>query len=858
MLYRMKTPILLLVPFALLSACSPRSTSQQPVTSIAGMTSSGSSAPLFSGSPSKPDTGGSPVITQPVNFAPKLAIANQSWSSPQVLRLVEDLRELSRVNGDDTLGNLAGGIHRAYYAAPVATSSKFLTSPLATAIVGEGEAPLRAGATALQSTIGDASKNFGDLLTDSAKTYPFPKSLAKFSDATRALDGYMAWLDSQVQALNVPGLLKAAALQGLDAQYQKQRPSFVAMASGLDAAHTLATSLTALQSGLKGLGMQLKPADQQKLAQASDLSAQLAQMQDSQGALGVLITVWDITPAAQRKSTFQPISPELYDFLSTKNDDELSCLAHPHCPNPALGIAKLVIFEKIEKYGVQKIHDQVDSAARDNLLATARAQVLAMLPTVPLTIRDSLTKQLAPLTGVLAKLLSDVPGFTQSHLTAWAGKSFNPVLAGLETSSVVFTLQSRDQIAVQPAAAVGSVVSTGAETLGASLALAQAYLPAGDSAEVRALVAAPLAKLLALAGFRETGDKPFPGFVLPLSGSPSQIFRPANVLSDSTTYLVPDSFSANSAYQMDRAHASRNVSAGAQATLLLGIARQLAFYRDWEQAAFDTSLGRVMLQDLAPELPQGFVAASLLPKDRLFALALANAGALLANFTHADGPAFTLAGGNASFGDHFDGAAPSGVVSYSGGSRASAVSTGDVARTILALDEFLTATDGMESTQSALVKAKLPAYLELRRKMQLLESGLANYLVSVAPVSDGTLASSVAVGAVSAGASGARRLDDQSWAIRALLVASRRTGQDSFQAAALKVFAGMNKSMFDASKGFYAAEVGADNKITRDASLSEIVGMLAAGEELSAVMSADVRTQWTGIAKPWIKALQDL
>ena len=79
-----------------------------------------------------------------------------------------------------------------------------------------------------------------------------------------------------------------------------------------------------------------------------------------------------------------------------------------------------------------------------------------------------------------------------------------------------------------------------------------------------------------------------------------------------------------------------------------------------------------------------------------------------------------------------------------------------------------------------------------------------------------------------------------------------------FRLSALDIYFGLNKNFFDANKQFYGAELAADGKATRAASVNEIVLALLAGEELSEFMPGDSKTQWSNISKPWIRALQDL
>ncbi|MGZ3737040.1 MAG: hypothetical protein ACXVC0_18865, partial [Bdellovibrionota bacterium] len=690
------------------------------------------------------------------------------------LRLVSDLRELAKRESDDSLLAKAAALYGAYYSNPaIFTHTTFLESPLPAAMAGEGEAPVHEGVNQISAELKAAVAGFSAVLTNGS--YLWPRALPELGAAITALDGYVTFLTDQTQAMPISGLMKAAAQMQIQSQYAKLRPTLQKLVQGLEGARSTSQTVLALKHGVTALGLSLKAADAARLNQVEGLGKQLDSMQDAQGALGVLVTLWQITPAGGR-GAFQKASPELYDFLNGKSDDDLDCLAHPACPNPVLGISKLVIFHKLEAYGLEKIHAQVDREVKDSLVSSARAEILSTLPKIPLMIRDQVTKQTAAYFATLEKVRADVPGFIRARVSTWAGANFKESLRGLETDQLVVSINGSP--AVRPAAPVSAVVSTGSDTIGASLAVAQEFLPLDDATALRPALTEPILKVLALGGFRQDNGKPFPGFLLPLTGSPARVFVLEDLMKDSTSYAVPDSFRANAQFQMDRLHAARKVSAGAQAQMLLGLSRQIAFYRDWEQNTFDVSLGKILVNDLVPELPQGVVKSSFLPKDMLFALSVMNAGAVL----------------RAISADTVQKAAPA-----------------DLARTVLALDAFLQATDGAENSRSAPL---LGGLMEGRKSVESLEAALAGRL----------------------GAGGS--LAEQALTIRALLVAAERLGQPLLRETALKVFAGMS--------------------LNGEPSLPSVMSALLAGEELAGFMSADTRTQWDLAAKPWLKALRNL
>lgn len=808
----------------------------------------------------------------------KLAFAARPYSTAKYFQLVDDLRVLGRRESDDGLVALANGMYRSFYANPANyTRTTFLKGPIPNAIVGEGEAPIRGAVVSMDKDLRVAVEEFTKLLGASRRQFHWPSALPKLAPALGITDQYAEWLITSLQSLKIAGTMKAVAELQIREQYKKYRPILAAFAAGIDGAKSMREALNAVQRGTKQLGVKLQGADAEKLRQAGALADQLDEMEDAQDALATLITVWRITPEAEREPLFRKVSSDFYDFLESKSESDLNCLARKHCPNPVLGIAKLVIFKKLNEFGVDKIHAQIDAAGRDSIVDSAHQMVVKFLPSLPNLLRDTVVSQVAPYLKTIAKIRADVAGFTRSHLEPWAAKNLALPLKGLEAGSVTVSLQARDQISVIPVAPKRggglTIVDTGAETLGASLSLAQTFLPAQNGPGLQAALLEPIMKLLAIGGFRQANGKPFPNFLLPIDGPVQKIFQLPNLMKEPTTYAVPDSFQANEQFQMDRVHARKNVSVAAQAELLRGIARQVGFYRDWEQNIYDVSLGKILVEDLVAEIPKGLVKTGLLPKDVLFAMALGNAGALLENLVLEATPAFlVLEKGEILWGDRYQEirgdkvSAVAGIVSIVDGKRTDVVKTGDVARYVLALDEFMAASEGMEKSTSAILlkptndgKSTLLADLvEIRKKLSLVQMGLTNYLVYVALQPDGSLGAEFRVGRGMEKIAGARHLEDQALAIRALLASAKRLELPLFRWSALDIYYGMNKNFFDADRQFYGTELSADGKHSGTAGLGQVVQVLLAGEELTDFMPTEARAQWEQLAKPWLKALQNL
>jgi hypothetical protein len=346
-----------------------------------------------------------------------------------------------------------------------------------------------------------------------------------------------------------------------------------------------------------------------------------------------------------------------------------------------------------------------------------------------------------------------------------------------------------------------------------------------------------------------------------------------------TSFNVPDSFNTTGDFVMDRVHAKPNSSVKAQAELLRGIARQLRFHRDWEKNDFDEQMSTVQLEDLASEIPKGAIEYSLFPKDLIFALSLGNAGAILQNVIRKSSPAFlVMTNKPVLWGERYEEigtdnlATVAGLVSIENGKRGKSVRTADIARYVLALSEFMDATEGMEKTKASPLtalnsdgKPMLNDVLEARRYMKLFQMGLTNFLVFATCGRTDTACVKGSVHGQYSIENGKLvpvkspiTLENQALVIRAIIASARTLGMSVFNPTALDAYFFMNEKLWDEKRQFYAVDLNEQGETGRAPNIVELAQALVAGSELAPLMGTESRHQWEKISMPWIHALQDL
>lgn len=148
----------------------------------------------------------------------------------------------------------------------------------------------------------------------------------------------------------------------------------------------------------------------------------------------------------------------------------------------------------------------------------------------------------------------------------------------------------------------------------------------------------------------------------------------------------------------------------------------------------------------------------------------------------------------------------------------------DLARMIMAIDEFLKATDGIEKTKGTVVnppnktiKENLNSIVEGRRLLKLMVAGVSNFMISRFQAEDGGYWSEYDLDSKIEGASRVgrvihqdqpRSLEDQVYIIEALLKAHDIWNGSGSLISALEAYNYMNRSLFNSATGVYNSAEG--------------------------------------------------
>lgn len=805
-------------------------------------------------------------------------VLNQEITTPRYFRIIDDLNEISKIDKNSSLAGLSQNLYTAFYNKNSNfTQTQFPKSIYVAAGIGEGEEEIQKQMAVISRQLKDAVNAFTVLLDGSVQEFPWPNKVDQFSDVTETLDHYMDWLVRKIPALNISPELSRTAAAAIKDNYRQLRPTLIKATTGLENADHFGEGLQALADALNELKINLKDSDAAMLKKALAISKLIRNAESSQDVLTLVIEVWRLVPAESRERVFKAEAPDLYDFLDGKSETSLNCLEASTCLDPVLAVARRVfVLPKIEETGVQKIRDQIDQAALNYLQKTAKNTVIEFFPQMPGFVKNQMLTEVKKYQSLIAKIQEDMPGFVNSNVQNWAKDNLAEAIPGIEVGKVNVALQDRANISVTATDdtidAETKSLKTGAETIGLSLSLAQEFLPE-DQGKLRAALVGPLLKLFAISGFRQVGGRTFPGFNFAFDGDHSELFNARNLMTGKTTFAVPDAFMAKGNFLMNRSKAKASASVAAQAELLRGLSRQIRFHRDWERNSFDSALGGIQVEDLVTQVPKGAIDFSVFPKDFIFAITLGSAGGILQNIIRDLSPGFlVLSDTEILWGNQYKEISEgkvstvAGLVDIVGGARGDIVHTADIARYILALNEFMLATDGIEQTHSSPLttpgedgKSVLDQIVEARGYLKLFQMGLSNFLVHVAQDKDGGMNSAYRlVNGHLEKIPGPKLLEDQALTIRALMASASTLNLRVYNWAVLDTYFFMNRRMWNQDQQFYGTQLSEDGKVFGKARLPEISNTLKALKDVAPILDFGAKRQLERVSNPWIRALENL
>lgn len=811
------------------------------------------------------------------------SVADLKWDdtveSARVFRFGETMMELGALTNSPELSQLGRRVGSEFYGSHgTATHTTFNDSLYITAAIGETKEDVVPVIDQNDSMLAKQLPMIRSILKTTSATFPWPSADTPPRPALAMAKVYAQQFIEKVKDSDVDPTVES----GIESAFATDLfPLFDSLTNQIDsilAEQDSVVMIDRLKSFAAKNGLNLGDDTNKMIDQARDVFVQIKEIDHSQDALKVIVELWTLTPEDAREKTFKPVSEDLYNFLKDKGPHSLACVKSAGCLSPIIFLEKqLFILPALQKYGLDKLQAQIEQAAHDALVKEITSAIASFVPTIPQQIDSKISDQLGAFRKKLASVKSDYGSFIHSIAQEFEKQNLRPKegptedserITGLEANKVHIDLNQNHLDISQ--AAPQATSTTGAEVLGDSMSYAASVWAQDNSGSIsyQKSVISQINKMLALGGFETPSKKTYDSLAVSVDPSVAmKHFDVRNDLGGTTPFAVPDTFGIQDVLTPVFSSAPKSVSIKGQAELLRGLAAMARYLQDWKQNAYDSSIGSVEVGKLIKDLPAGSVTSKLFPKDSFFALSVANAATILVNLTKTLSPVFTIditnkaTWADARSDEPSQPAVMAAVVDIQNGKRSATVHSADAARFLLAIADFLDATEGIENTKAHPLitpgtdgKRPIDQLGDARKQLEMLIVGIGNFLSHEMATKDGGIRPTFRQDTMKVDAHEPRHAIDQALTILALLRASDVLGKDVYAWSALDAYAWMNSALFNSSKGFYVASEGSTDLPSTD----DVATILLAGQTLRSHMSLASQQQWDMISTPWLSALKGL
>ncbi|MCC6277399.1 MAG: hypothetical protein IT289_05740 [Oligoflexia bacterium] len=326
----------------------------------------------------------------------------------------------------------------------------------------------------------------------------------------------------------------------------------------------------------------------------------------------------------------------------------------------------------------------------------------------------------------------------------------------------------------------------------------------GVSSVERALGYQNVCKMSVMMGYKDLGDRNIEPLIVNLERRGQKLvlgeYNPANGL-----FAIPDRLIFRDSAELDeQTYSQLQVSAEQQMELLRGLVSVIRFVSPWRQSPFDQQLGTLRIKQIPFEVfskPTLFKMAVGLSevifqnmKSHMVRVVDENLGLWMVDEkTDPNGPKRV-------------GAVVTDLVSLV---KNNSVSSGDLARALLAMTEFYEATLGIESVTDPKLQSIVKSVVESRPEIKKLIMGLALFLSNQMVLVDGGVASEFDFNSKLPSRI-PRKLSDQLITATALLKLGNLFQTDLFRLRAVDVYYFMNRQLWSGVLGFYKQVEGDD------------------------------------------------
>ncbi len=553
------------------------------------------------------------------------------------------------------------------------------------------------------------------------------------------------------------------------------------------------------------------------LKQAEGMTADLTRELTGKEALAFLINIWESMPEAERAEVFAQSSPELHEFLSSKDEKQRNCLKSKKCKGLVLRIARgLFILPKIKKIGISNIQKQISDAAIQKLNtavnAAARTAVLDLPARLEKEIFAELDQELVRYQGYR----DNYPTFLAEELGSWFELEFGKK----ELSFIPQNLSPK--------------------MLGLTIMAMNRWSAAMPASTKKNEIQLSLLNVLLMHGGFNTVDKKGFTSLLKSRGAQGQ-----NQSVNLESFTLPK---GRIGY-LDNGNVKLTLQERQQ--MMRAFRELVALLQPSQVSPWSIFLDRVQVDSFFSRVDADGLKKKAFPREAFMALAVANYVAFLYDLDWETGPLFFMCPENklAWLGKKQECEKPTTLISIAdlpvSNSEISTWAHADFLNEVL---EFFNFVDSIQATKNAYLKPHLKKFSQIKPQLHKLSVSLSNFLSHILIQQDGEVCARYDVNARKCIGS----LNDM-LAYRASLKALKNSYSyldiNAYQAVVLSSYRTMNRKYLSDKTGFYNFNKAALKRIILLNSLD--IAEIAAELEVD----ADSKIQAEQLVRKWSQLL---
>jgi hypothetical protein len=647
---------------------------------------------------------------------------------------------------------------------------------------------------------------------------------ASLLEQLQMTEKFLSDLSLQVKKMPLMPEFKSLFSKQLKQESENLLSSAKSFEANLVRSRNLAEALKSVNDYVATTNTQLSAEDANSLKVGDELVTILQDATDAQSGLQALSYVWSILDENQRTIYFQSASPELFKFFNGKSAADIKCMCEKNCKGfKTKLVLNIGVYPAVKKFGLKNIADLINQKGRDYLFAKVSIASYKSIQNVGEMIVDRILKS----TSDKRQDLTQIKDHFRSHLS----KGFDTFINSAKNATPEIFLEDNRK----------SILDFETQTLNIRNKIRQ--LP--TITERKNLL---LKQFEILESFLQ----------MPLFSK--SVDDDSFALSSDLLDIVSNP-AARQYLNSNRADQT-NINLAEQTQALTTSALALREFADWKTTTIDQGLSSIKAEEVLSEFKTNSTNQMFFPKSDLLALILSISSQTLKLMQSTFSPLVFINNDNQFLSMQTFLQSPEATVvlaaatDFQNGQRQEVVKASEMSQFLLAVMQFYSATEGIERTQSEILKirdsegySRLQELTDARASLKKLMIALANFISNQLVQPNGLVSKNITFAGKSV-ISEKYELLDQTRAIEALVRTYELTDIDVYLWTAFDIYFSMNRQLYSKEIKFYQQDT--TNQVQSAVDSTTLLESYKSLLRLKPYLNREGQSQFERIFEAWL------